>query len=180
MAVETGWEYLPETQKKLLDRGKWNKHVIEYYKNVLKEENSEVFIAEDEHHKYVGYLMVGQTRGTITELSFGYIYGIFVEEEFRGKGVGKLLLEKGEDYCRKKGHSRIALSVSATNDSAIKLYSRTGYKSERSARAHQSKKRHHNRLWMTLNLNDVFPFCTFDIFFFRISSFSLTRAFSML
>jgi ribosomal protein S18 acetylase RimI-like enzyme len=103
MAVETGWEYLPETQKKLLDRGKWNKHVIEYYKNVLKEENSEVFIAEDEHHKYVGYLMVGQTRGTITELSFGYIYGIFVEEEFRGKGVGKLLLEKGKIIVERRG-----------------------------------------------------------------------------
>ncbi len=131
MAVETGWEYIPETQKKLLDREKWNMHVIEDYENILKEENSEVFIAEDEHHKYVGHLIVGQTRGQITGLNFGYVFDIFVEEEFRGKGVGKLLLEKAEDYCRRKGHSRIALSVSATNDSAIKLYSRTGYKPER-------------------------------------------------
>lgn len=131
MFVETSWEYIPETQKKLLDREKWNMNVIEDYENILKEENTEVFIAEDEHHKYVGHLIVGQTRGMITKLSFGYIYDIFVEEEFRGKGIGKLLLEKAEDYCRKKGHSRIALSVSATNDSAIKLYSRTGYKPER-------------------------------------------------
>jgi ribosomal protein S18 acetylase RimI-like enzyme len=131
MAVETSWEYVPETEKKLLDRGKWNMNAIEHYENVLKEENSEVFIAEDERHKYVGHLIVGQTRGTITGLSFGYIYDIFVEEEFRGKGVGKLLLQKAKDYCRKKGHSRIVLSVTATNDSAIKLYSRTGYKPER-------------------------------------------------
>jgi GNAT superfamily N-acetyltransferase len=105
--------------------------VIEYYENVLKGENSEVFIAEDERYEYVGHLIVGQTRGTISGLSFGYVYDVFVEEEFRGKGVGKLLLEKAEDYCRKKGHSRIALSVSATNNSAMKLYSRIGYKPER-------------------------------------------------
>lgn len=135
MAVETSWEYLPETQKKLLNREKWNMHVIEYYDNVLKEENGEVFIAEDERHSYVGHLIVGQTTGTISELTFGYVYDVFVEEEFRGKGVGKLLLEKAEDYCRRKGHSRIALSVSATNDSAIKLYSRIGYKTERIAMA---------------------------------------------
>jgi ribosomal protein S18 acetylase RimI-like enzyme len=126
MAVKTSWEYIPETQKKLLDREKWNMHVVEYYENVLKDENSDVFVAEDERHKYIGHLVVGQTIGTISELRFGYIYDIFIEEEFRGKGIGKLLLEKAEDYCRKKGHSRIALSVLATNDPAIKLYIRTG------------------------------------------------------
>lgn len=67
----------------------------------------------------------------ISELSFGYVYDVFVEEEFRGKGVGKLLLEKAEDYCRKSGYSRIALSVSATNNTAINLYRRTGYQPER-------------------------------------------------
>jgi ribosomal protein S18 acetylase RimI-like enzyme len=46
-----------------------------------------------------------------------------------------LLLEKAEDYCRSKGFSRIALSVTANNDSAIKLYRRTGYRPERIAMA---------------------------------------------
>jgi ribosomal protein S18 acetylase RimI-like enzyme len=129
--VGTSWNYIPETQKKLLDREKWNRNVIEYYESLLKQEDSMVFIAENEHHKYIGHLIVGQTKGTITELSSGYIYDIFVEQEFRGKGVGKLLLEKAENYCRKKRHSRIALLVPATNDSAIELYSKTGFKPER-------------------------------------------------
>ena len=131
LAVETGWKDIPETQKKLLDREKWNKNMIEVLENILKGENSEVLVAEDERHKYVGHVLVGQNRGMMTGLSFGFIYDIFVEEEFRGKGIGQLLLEKAEDHCRKKGHPRIALSVSATNDSAIKLYSKTGYKPER-------------------------------------------------
>jgi len=107
--VETSSDCIPEIQKKLLDREKWNRNVIEYYESLLKQEDHMVFIAENEHHKYVGHLIVGQTKGTITELSSGHVYDIFIEEEFRGK----LLLEKAEDYCRKKGHSRIALSVLA-------------------------------------------------------------------
>jgi ribosomal protein S18 acetylase RimI-like enzyme len=129
--VETSWDYLSNTQKKILDREQWNVNVLKYFDNVLKKENSEVFIAEDERHKYLGHLIVGQTTGTITELSFGYIYDIFVQDESRGKGVGKLLLTKAENYCQKKGNRRIALSVSATNAPTIKFYSRTGYKPER-------------------------------------------------
>ena len=45
-------------------------------------------------------------------------------------GIGELLLEKAEDYCRKKGYSRIALVVSAANQSAMRLYTKSGYKPE--------------------------------------------------
>jgi ribosomal protein S18 acetylase RimI-like enzyme len=131
MFVETSWNYLSEMKKESLDRERWNRNVTEYFGNALKEENNEVFIAEDEEYRYVGHLIVGQNKGMISELSFGYVYDVFVEEEFRGKGVGKLLLEKAEDYCRKSGYSRIALSVSATNTTAINLYCRTGYQPER-------------------------------------------------
>ena len=55
----------------------------------------------------------------MTGLNYGFIYDIFVEEKSRGKGIGKLLLEKAEDYCRKKGYSRIALMVSTENDSTL-------------------------------------------------------------
>jgi ribosomal protein S18 acetylase RimI-like enzyme len=135
LAVETSWAYLPEAQRKLLSREKWSMNVSEYFESILKEEDTEVFIVEDKLHKYVGHLIVGQNKGTITGLYSCYIYDIFVEEKFRGKGIGKLLLEKAEDYCRSKGFSRIALSVTANNDSAIKLYRRTGYRPERIAMA---------------------------------------------
>jgi ribosomal protein S18 acetylase RimI-like enzyme len=135
LVVETSWAYLPEAQRKLLGREKWSMNVSEYFENVLKEENSRVFIAENKLHKYVGHLIVGQNKGAITGLYSCYIYDIFVEEKFRGKGIGKLLLEKAEDYCRNKGFSRIALSVTANNDSAIELYERTGYRPERIAMA---------------------------------------------
>jgi ribosomal protein S18 acetylase RimI-like enzyme len=130
LTLETGWKTIPETQRMLLDREKWNKYLVEVFENLSKRKNSEIFIAEDEKHEFIGYVFVGESGEMITGLSSGFIYDIFVEEKFRGKGIGKLLLEKAEDYCRRKGYSRIALMVSAANDSAIRLYTRTGFKPE--------------------------------------------------
>lgn len=130
LTVETGWKSIPETQRVLLDREKWNKHMMEVFESFSKRESSEVFIAEDEQHVFIGYVFVGESGDMMTGLSFGFIYDMFVEEKSRGKGIGKLLLEKAENHCRRKGYSRIALMVSATNDSAIRLYTGTGFKPE--------------------------------------------------
>ncbi len=130
LTVETGWEGIPQAQRKLLDKEKWNKHMVEVFERFSKREGSEILIAEDRRPNFIGYLFVGESGDMMTGLSFGFVYDIFVEKKARGKGIGKLLLEKGEDYCRKRGYNRIALMVSASNDSAIRLYNRAGFKPE--------------------------------------------------
>jgi ribosomal protein S18 acetylase RimI-like enzyme len=66
----------------------------------------------------------------MTGKKHGYIYDIFVKKEFRGKGIGKILLEKAQSYCREKGYSRILLMVSVNNANAIELYNKSGFKTE--------------------------------------------------
>jgi ribosomal protein S18 acetylase RimI-like enzyme len=66
----------------------------------------------------------------MTGATHGFIYDIFVAEEYRGKGIGKILIEKAETYCREKGYPRILLMVSAENQPAIRLYTKTGFKTE--------------------------------------------------
>lgn len=128
--VETGWEGIPESQKALLDREKWSMHMVEVFENFHKRENSQLFVAEDESRTFVGYLFVGESSDMMTGLSFGFIYDMFVEEKHRGKGIGRMLLIKAESHCREKGYSRIALMVSAANNSAIRLYDSLGFKPE--------------------------------------------------
>jgi len=53
-----------------------------------------------------------------------------VKEEFRGKRIGRTLLEKAQSYCREKGYSRIVLMVSVSNKPAIGLYDKMGFKTE--------------------------------------------------
>ncbi|MBW9262221.1 MAG: GNAT family N-acetyltransferase [Candidatus Thiodiazotropha sp. (ex. Lucinisca nassula)] len=62
---------------------------------------------------------------TIPEGDF-YIQGIAIEAEFRGRGIGSLLMNDIEGRARASGSSRLSLDVSAKNDGARRLYKRLG------------------------------------------------------
>jgi ribosomal protein S18 acetylase RimI-like enzyme len=128
--VETAWATFSESERKELDKEKWTKHVLELFEKLSKRETDRIFVAEDESHAFLGYLWVGEGSNMMTGLKQGYIFDIFVKKEFRGKGIGKILLEKAQSYCREKGYSRILLRVFVNNANAIGLYNRMGFKTE--------------------------------------------------
>lgn len=49
-------------------------------------------------------------------------------KEFRNKKIGLTLLKEAENVAKQKGFKEIFLDVESTNDLAIKLYERLGYK----------------------------------------------------
>jgi ribosomal protein S18 acetylase RimI-like enzyme len=129
--VETGWTtVLSESERKQLDKEKWTKHILEGFEKLSKRETDKIFVAEDESHPFLGYLWIGEGSNMMTGLKHGYVYDIFVTEEFRGKGIGGILLEKAESYCRERGYSRMLLMVSVSNQAAISLYGKMGFKEE--------------------------------------------------
>jgi ribosomal protein S18 acetylase RimI-like enzyme len=129
--VETGWTtVLAESERKELDKEKWTKHMLELFNKLSRRETNKIFVAEDENHAFLGYLWVGEGSSMMTELKHGYISDLFVKEEFRGKGIGKMLLEKAQSYCREKRYSRILLMVSVNNETAKRLYDKMGFKAE--------------------------------------------------
>jgi ribosomal protein S18 acetylase RimI-like enzyme len=128
--VETAWTSLSESDRKELDKEKWTKHLLELFEKLSKRETEKIFVAEDESHAFLGYIWVGEGSSMMTGLKHGYIYDVFVKKEFRGKGIGRTLLEKAQNYCREKGYSRIRLMVYVNNANAIGLYNKMGFKTE--------------------------------------------------
>jgi ribosomal protein S18 acetylase RimI-like enzyme len=57
-----------------------------------------------------------------------YIYDVFVEEQFRGKGYGKATLRAVEAFSKAKGARSIFLHVFAHNPLAMRLYDEAGFK----------------------------------------------------
>jgi ribosomal protein S18 acetylase RimI-like enzyme len=57
----------------------------------------------------------------------GFIYDIFLEEEHRGKGLGKATLRALERLAKEKGLRALYLHVFAHNPVAIHLYQSTGF-----------------------------------------------------
>ena len=126
--VETGWFSMSEMDRKELDKKEWSEHMEDVFENFAKQENSEILIAEDDNKSFVGYLFVGESKNMMTGKSSGFIYDIFVKEELRGKGIGKQLIAKAENYCRERRLTKLSLMVSAHNQPALKLYASTGFK----------------------------------------------------
>jgi len=57
-----------------------------------------------------------------------YLAGVAVDEEFRGEGVGGLILDQAINMARQSGCERVVLDVALDNSGARRLYERTGFK----------------------------------------------------
>ena len=60
-------------------------------------------------------------------LDNGIIYHLYVQPEWRNKGIGKRLLREGERKIVKMNKTRIGILVSNTNSQAISFYEKRGY-----------------------------------------------------
>ncbi|MFB5082899.1 GNAT family N-acetyltransferase [Symbiobacterium thermophilum] len=67
----------------------------------------------------------------------GEVSAIYVHPRMRGRGVGRRLMEAGEEYLRSSGCHSVMLMVTAANQVALGLYESLGYEITR----HQMEKR---------------------------------------
>jgi GNAT superfamily N-acetyltransferase len=63
-----------------------------------------------------------------TALGMPEIGDVFVRPELRGRGIGTELSEAAERLARTHGHRQISISASMTNEGALRLYRRLGYR----------------------------------------------------
>ncbi len=81
------------------------------------------FCALGENGELIGYL---SAQRALDELQ---IINVAIREPFRGKGLGGLLLEAAEEYCRTREIKSVSLEVRVSNLPALRLYEKHGYRS---------------------------------------------------
>jgi len=97
----------------------------------IEQTGSKVLIAE-ENGQAVGYLILYlDSREELTGLLQGWVMDFAVLQEWRGRGIGKALLQAAEDYCRGEGLGYLGLAVTSHNSRALKLYQDFGFAEER-------------------------------------------------
>lgn len=89
-------------------------------------EKGSYYLIATENDKLMGWILIGTSKDQFTDMVNGYIYELFVIEEFRGNGISKLLMRAGIDHLKQDGYSEIRLSAFAGNQ-AIKLYEKLGF-----------------------------------------------------
>jgi len=63
-----------------------------------------------------------------TTLGVPEIGDVFVQAELRRRGIGTELSKAAERLARTRGHRQMSISASITNESALRLYRRLGYR----------------------------------------------------
>ncbi|ASJ01687.1 acetyltransferase [Thermococcus gorgonarius] len=93
-------------------------------KSLLSTGEHKFFVAADPYGRYLGHVWVCLRIDTVDFVPSAYIYDI--ETLFPGMGIGSALLEKAEEWARKKGARKISLRVDVNNP-ARKWYAEKGY-----------------------------------------------------
>jgi len=93
----------------------------------IDETNSVLFGAFDDGN-LVGYVNV--LRGDANRIRHSAYIAMGILLSHMGQGIGKLLLNKVDEWARKYGVTRLELTVMAHNENAIKLYEKMGFNKE--------------------------------------------------
>ena len=134
-------DLLVELQNYLIDIDEWHTQVMvpeyreKYFEMDMKKvkmQNGKIFLSiEDE---LVNGLIVGvvETVDEVDKLTndcvkTGEVLELIVSKKNRGNGVGKILLNKMEDYFKNIGCIRTNIEVFGPNVSGLKFYEKNGY-----------------------------------------------------
>ncbi len=89
---------------------------------------SAIFSAETEGG-IIGYLAASvQLAENFRNIKYVCELGsLWIDEEYRGKGIGKALVKEFEKWCREKNARKLSVSASAGNERAIEFYRKEGF-----------------------------------------------------
>lgn len=100
--------------------------VQERLKFLAKDPDHAVFVADLPHQSVVGWIQVC----IATVLVVGQqaeIYGLIVQEEYRGYGIGQILIQHAECWVQEQGYSMVVVRSNQLREQAHRFYEKVGY-----------------------------------------------------
>ncbi len=91
---------------------------------------NQAFIARTADGAIVGHVWVARVLNQFTGRSEALVLNLYVEENFRGRGAAKRLMDVVEEWARGQDLERIGLSVAVDNEPTVRLYEVRGYSAE--------------------------------------------------
>ena len=117
--------------KLIQDERQYNKFIDEkfivkdYFKNVIKDDNN-ILLCYEEDNLVVGYVFLKQV---ICDDVKGYLIdGLFVEKEYRNRGIATKLLKESLNIVKDKDICFVDVGAMAENKTSLNLYKSLGFK----------------------------------------------------
>jgi len=106
------------------------KYTDEELVEILQDDSRPIFVAVNEENTVLGYAFcVFQqhlNNNILTDVKTLYIDDLCVDENLRGKGIGKVIYEYVVDYARQQECYNVTLNVWSCNPAAMKFYEKCG------------------------------------------------------
>lgn len=91
---------------------------------------NDLFVARNEAGKRAAYLWIIALPLQYTGEMRGWMFQLYVSDDFRGLGLGKALMRLGEDWTLALGMDRIAVTVGANNAEGRGILDAMGFEIE--------------------------------------------------
>jgi GNAT superfamily N-acetyltransferase len=103
-----------------------SQQILENINAVRRSKDHCAFVAIYES-RVVGWIGLAQAI-MIESMPFCEINGLVIDENHRGKGIGKLLVEKAKQWAKEKGNETLRLRCNVKRIEAHEFYRRLGFK----------------------------------------------------
>lgn len=97
------------------------------FKKLVKSKES-ILLCAEEKGRVIAVSNTKLCTSGMTEMKMAFMDAIFVEDEFRNKGVGKMLFTETQQIAKKWGAKRMDLTVWDFNEAALSFYKAQGMK----------------------------------------------------
>lgn len=112
-------------------KGPATKYNEEQLKMIIEDDSTPVFVCVDDDDNAIGHAFCVHKQvvgdNVLTDIRTLYIDDICVDEDSRGKHVGKALYEHVMEYAKKEGFYNVTLNVWSCNPGAQKFYESMGF-----------------------------------------------------
>ncbi|ROI00435.1 GNAT family N-acetyltransferase [Chryseobacterium daecheongense] len=97
-----------------------------FLKERIEKKDSEIFVAENED-KLVGFVQLYPLFSSTRMKRYWLLNDLYVNENYRGKGFSKELIEEAKELCRSTNACGVLLETGKSNDIGNQLYPSCGF-----------------------------------------------------
>ena len=106
------------------------KYSSEQLKELLKDKNRPILVSVDQNDNVMGYCFCifeqHVNHSVLTDIKSLYIDDLCVDENLRGKHIGKELYQAAVEFAKENGCYNLTLNVWSCNTSALRFYESCG------------------------------------------------------
>ena len=97
----------------------------------LVNSKSKILLCAEDDGKIIGVSDTKFCTSGMTDIKMAFMDALYVEDDFRGKGIGKKLFYETEKIAKENGAKRLDLTVWEFNKDAINFYKSLGMQPQR-------------------------------------------------